>query len=371
MSPTVLTPLQRPAFRRLWLSQVASETGDWAGRLALAALVWAGTGSALWSTLVFVGGLLPQLGPGQLLATYADRLGRRAVMVVADLARAGVFALLAVAGDLPPAVVLALSVLAGLATAPFEAARGAAVVELAQADPDGDDDGVAAAVSLTHATQDVAVLLGYVAGGWLLAVTDARIALAANAVTFLVSAALLSRLPRTTGTTDDDEPAAPPLRTLAAAARRLAGDRLSRRFVVLGTTAVAAGSALDGLAVPLFAGTGRTWLAGPVLALVAVVSLVLTLALGTARDPRTLLRLTGWATLAPAAVGAAGLLTGVLAAQVAAFAATGGLYVTLVAAGIVVGPRLPASLRATSFALLGGLLTAAQVLHTGVAGVLA
>lgn len=359
-----LAPLRRPAYRRLWLSQVASETGDWAARLALAALVYGQTQSALWSALVFVGGLIPMLGPGQLLATYADACGRRAVMVWADLVRAAVFALLALPLDLPVAALLALSVLAGLATAPFEAARGSAVVEVSR------DEDTAAAVSLTHATQDLAVLAGYAVGGWLLGVVGSSAALAVNAATFALSAVLLLGLPVLRPTTPQ-EAHTHPARRLGAAVSALREDPVIARFAVLGTVAVAAGSALDALVVPMSQAAGAGWLAGPLLAAVAAVSLVLTVVLGSSRSQATLLRVTAWATGAPAALCAAALLTGWLPAQVLGIVATGGLYVTLVAGGIVVGPRLPEAVRATCFAVLGGALTAGQVGLSAVGGAVA
>jgi MFS family permease len=359
-----VAPLRHRAYRRLWLSQVASETGDWAARLALAALVYSRTDSAAWSALVFVGGLIPMLGPGQLLATLADSCGRRAVMVWADVARMVLFAVLALPLHLPVSALLALSVVAGLAAAPFEAARSSAVVEVS------DSGDVAAAVSLTHATQDLAVLVGYAAGGWLLAVVGTSVSLAVNAGTFAVSAVLLWGLPALRPTAAR-APARAAGRTLRQATRTLRQDAVTRRFVLLATVAVASGSALDALLVPLTDAAGQAWLAGPLLAGVAALSLVLTVYLGSERTTRALLDITFWATAAPAALGAAALLTGWLPMQVLGVLLTGGLYVTLVAAGIVVGPRLPEAVRATCFAVLGGVLTAGQVVLSTVGGLLA
>ena len=371
-----LAPLHRRHFRSLWLSQVASETGDWAARLALATLVYNQTKSATWSALIFVSGLIPMLGPGQLLATLADSWGRRKVMVGADLVRAAVFFALALPIHLPVATLLAMSVVSGLATAPFEAARGSAVIEVIEVSADsagsagsaGSD--LAAAVSLTHATQDIAVLAGYAAGGSLLALVGASAALAVNGCTFLISAVILSTLPRMCPVRDPGEhrPVGP---VIALASRSLSADPLARRLILLGTVAVGTGSALDALVVPLTDRAGLAWLAGPLLAAVAAVSLILTLRLGSRRGTPDYLRITAWATFAPSAVCCVGLLTGWLPAQMLGILATGGLYITLVAAGIVVGPRMPESLRATCFAILAGLLTAAQVGMSALGGLLA
>jgi len=58
----VRAPLRRPAFRRLSLSYAINELGDWLGLVALSVLVFDITGSALATTLLFLGtGFLPAL----------------------------------------------------------------------------------------------------------------------------------------------------------------------------------------------------------------------------------------------------------------------------------------------------------------------
>ena len=90
------------AFRRIWVGQVVSEVGDWAARLAMSILVFAATGSALQSALVFSVSLLPALGPGQWLTVRTGRLPRRTVFLVTESTRAALLVLLArVPGDRP------------------------------------------------------------------------------------------------------------------------------------------------------------------------------------------------------------------------------------------------------------------------------
>ena len=75
-------------------------------------------------------------GIGQVLATLADRYGRVAVMLAADVARAALF--LAMLLDVPVGALLVLAFLAGLATPPFEAARSAALPDLVPEERYGD-----------------------------------------------------------------------------------------------------------------------------------------------------------------------------------------------------------------------------------------
>src|SRR5206468_2300974 len=159
---------------------------------------------------------LPMLGPGQLLATIADRIDRRLVLVSADVLRAVVFGVLALSTPGTP-VLLAISVLAGLATVPFEAARSAATLDVTPADQ------LPAAMSLGQATQSLALVVGWGVGGLLLVGVGAHGAFCVNAATFVLSAALLSRLPSLRAhPAPDDGAEQPPFsawRRLAAAAR--------------------------------------------------------------------------------------------------------------------------------------------------------
>lgn len=61
-SPSLIAPLRRHTFRRLAASYTVNELGDWMGIVALSVLVFDRTGSALATTLLFLGaGFLPAL----------------------------------------------------------------------------------------------------------------------------------------------------------------------------------------------------------------------------------------------------------------------------------------------------------------------
>ena len=396
-------PLQWPAYRRLWLSQVLSEVGDWAARLALSALVYGQTGSAALGSLAFVAGLLPALGPGQWLSTLGDRHGRRTVMVTCDLVRATIFGVLALPLTWPAAVPLLLAAVAGVATSPFESARAAAVIDICEAPLPGargrrragrpvaspgaadvdvsaagegaaeaaQQDRVVAAVSLGQVTQDLATVLGYLVGGLLLVWLGAAGGLAVNAATFVVSAVLLLGLPRLAVGHDEhaDLAAWPRLRLASAVFVR---DPLVRRGALLASFAVATATAVQSTAVPFVGLTlpDQRWLSGFALAAASVVALVATVVLPEGLDAPRALRLTAVLTLAPAALGALlGLVPAPLPALVGLIG-TGGLFAALVPAVALVAPRLPASLRATCFGLLTAGLTLMQAVLCTLAGVL-
>ncbi len=83
-------------FFRLWLTQVVSATGDWLGFLAIAALatrIGAGSPEAAVG-VVMAARIVPGFFLGPASGVIADRFDRKRVMVVCDIGRASVLALL-------------------------------------------------------------------------------------------------------------------------------------------------------------------------------------------------------------------------------------------------------------------------------------
>lgn len=357
-SAELLAPLRVPAVRRLWLAQLISAVGDWSARLALALLVLDRTHSAAAVGLVTAASLLGWFGPGQLLATVADRWPRRRVMIVADLIRAAAFAV--AAAPLPLPVLVAVVAVAGCATPPFEGARAALRPVLTPPALFG------AAVTVMQLTGDTAMLGGYLTGGLLVTAVGPAVALLANAGSFLVSALLAAALPRTEQVRDLLD------RRLRAAARVLTGSPPLRRAIGLTLLTQGAAAGIDALAAPYavqvaHAGAARAALLA---AVAGGASLALTALIPLGGTTRQLLTRCAWLTTVPAAVvialfAAAPPLGGFLA-----FAAAGTLMVTLVPANTLVGPQLPDAVRAGAFSLLGGATVALQGGGAAVAGLL-
>ena len=83
-----------PAFRRLWLAQLGSQLGEAIALVAMPLLVYGLTGSAELLSLIFILQLLPRVVLAPIAGMLADRLDRRRIILGADLARAGLVALL-------------------------------------------------------------------------------------------------------------------------------------------------------------------------------------------------------------------------------------------------------------------------------------
>jgi MFS family permease len=184
---TILAPLRHRTYRLLFLGQVISNVGDHLTILALITLVlyrWE-LGAAAW------GGILTALTiPAALLGPFAgvwvDRWDRRRVMIVCDLARAGIVLGLVWAPNL--AVVLLL--VAGISTCStfFGPAQQATIRSTVP------DDDLLAANALSELSDNGARLIGPALGGVLVIVAGAQGAFVVDSVTFLASAIVLSRL---------------------------------------------------------------------------------------------------------------------------------------------------------------------------------
>lgn len=172
-------------FRTLWLAQTQSRIGDQLARVALALLVYERTSSAGLTALVYALTLLPPLFTAPLLAGLADRYSRRTVMVAVDVARAALAGLMAVPGmplPLLAALVIAMTCLQPL----FAAARTATLPAVLTGDR------FAVGLGIITATDGLAQIAGFTVGGLVVVWAGGpQVALAANAVTFLLSAALL------------------------------------------------------------------------------------------------------------------------------------------------------------------------------------
>lgn len=147
-------------------------------------LIFQATGSAGWAAAGYAVTLLPALIGGPLLSGIADRRPRRQVMVVCDLACAVLVAGMAVPGlPLPAAAALLFAVT--LLGSPFTAARAALSRDVFP------DDRYATATAVTNLTSRAALVVGFAAGGVLVALVGPRQALLVDAVTFLVSAVVV------------------------------------------------------------------------------------------------------------------------------------------------------------------------------------
>jgi predicted MFS family arabinose efflux permease len=171
-------------FRALWFAQLLSVIGDQLVRVALTVLVYDRTRSALLAAITFVVSIVPTFFGGVALAWLADRYPRRAVMIACDLIRAVLVVAMAVPG-MPLGVMIALLFLVTLAGAPFNSARAAIFPDVLS----GDRYVMGTAVTVT--TYQFALVIGFAAGGTLIAFFGTRTSLFLDAATFVGSALIV------------------------------------------------------------------------------------------------------------------------------------------------------------------------------------
>lgn len=177
-------------FRNLWAGQVVSELGNWFNFIAELGLARALSGSSISAALIVASHWLPFCLLAPFAGAVADRLPRRRLMAVADVARA-VVALGFLLVTTPERLWIAYACAAAISslTAFFDAAKNAALPNLARG-PE-----LLPATSLLHGTRFLQMTVGAMLGA---AASDAfgyGSAFAINAASFLVSAAFVLRIP--------------------------------------------------------------------------------------------------------------------------------------------------------------------------------
>ena len=178
--------LRNARFLRLWIGQGTSFLGDAVSMVALVVLVVQITGSASAVSGALLARLLPTIA-SPLAGVIADRVDRRIVLVASDLARAVLVLGLVFARDL--ATIYILIFLLGLARTIFNPTVRAAFPSVV-----GGGD-LTRANALIAGTFSTSIMVGPVLGGLLVASIGVDAAFLADAVTYLISAILLSTVP--------------------------------------------------------------------------------------------------------------------------------------------------------------------------------
>ncbi|WP_166355304.1 MFS transporter [Phytoactinopolyspora limicola] len=173
-----------PEFRRLWSAHALSVIGSQLARVAITILVYERTQSAGLTALTYALTFLPDFIGGAALAGLADRFPRRTVMVITDICRAALVALMAVPGA-PLAVQAGLLFLVQLVAAPFATSRHAILADILTGDR------LTVGLGSISITSQAGVAIGFGAGAALVAQLGVPTALLLNATTFLASAIII------------------------------------------------------------------------------------------------------------------------------------------------------------------------------------
>jgi MFS family permease len=190
-----VTELERPVtfrdvfavaeYRAVYFSLVVNWVGDYLARAAIIVLVYQQTQSVLLSAASFAVSYLPWIIGGPVLAALAERYPYRRVLVISDLARAVPIALIALPG-MNVYAILALLFIAMLGAPPTQAARSALMPLILERRT------VVTGLAINASTSQAAQVFGYVVGATIAVGIDARLGIALDAVSFVVSAGLIA-----------------------------------------------------------------------------------------------------------------------------------------------------------------------------------
>ncbi len=175
------------SFRLLYGATLASGLGTWLAVVALTVDVFDRTHSAKWVSALLIADFLPAVVIGLVFGPLLDRLSRRRLMIVSDLARVAVFAALPFTDTTGGIVVLAGA--AGFATGFFRPAVFAGLPNLVS------QEDLPEANSLLRSVEYLTTTVGTLLGGTIAAAWGPHPAYWVNAASFLVSAAFIVRIP--------------------------------------------------------------------------------------------------------------------------------------------------------------------------------
>jgi CRP-like cAMP-binding protein/predicted MFS family arabinose efflux permease len=172
--------------------------GDWAYNVALMVYVYQRTHSAAWVSGAILGRMIPRLVSSMYAGVIAERFERTRVMIAADLIRAGIMTGLTVvvATHGPALLAIALAGCLAATASVYDPATAAMLPQLL-----GEED-LAAGNALTETINNVAIIAGPAVGAIVLALGSGAIVMGLDAVTFLVSAFLVSRVTARSTPTD-------------------------------------------------------------------------------------------------------------------------------------------------------------------------
>jgi MFS family permease len=191
-----------PALARLFIGEFVSSIGDWLYLVALLVVVYNAGASPVVLGVVGAARIVPYILLSVPAGIAADRYDRRLILIGTDLARGAIMlaltALTIVNG--PIILIVILSLLAACFSAFFSPAIGSLIPTLVK-----DETELGPANAAWSSLDNLAFIIGPAVAAILIAVGSIPLAFFLNAVTFLVVAAVLWRLPREAARSRDME----------------------------------------------------------------------------------------------------------------------------------------------------------------------
>lgn len=349
-------------FRALWCSQLFSVIGDRLALVALTILVFDRSHSPLLTSVAYAAGYVPWVIGALFLSGLADRFPRRDVMVVCDVIRAVLVALMTLPG-VPLSVLVLLLFLTTMFAPPFESARAAITPDILEGER------YVLGTTVVQTTFRTGLVVGAAVGGITVSFIGARPALTVDAATFIASALFVrfGTLGRPAAARNEGAGPAPTAR-LREGIRTVFGDPALLTLVLLGWL-VAFYAVPEGIAAPLARQLGGgAALTGLVLAASPFGGILASPAFSRLTSPDQRLRWMG-----PLATGACAVLLIValqpgLVVDLVIFAVSGAFGAYQIAANTAFVERVPNVRRAQAFGLANAGLIVGQGVMFMIAG---
>ncbi len=272
-------------YRAVFAASTLSWIGDYFARVAITYLIFQDTRSVWLAAAAFAISYLPWVAGGPVLAAIAERYPYRSVMVVCDLVRMCLVAVLAIPA-VPLPMLLGLLFLSSLMTPPAQSARSAMLPLILK----GDRYVVGLSVQATFA--QAAQVTGYAVGGVFAALVSPRAALLVDSATFALSAFLVWRWVRHRPSAMSAEHRSHLLRETAEGFRVVFGHPVMRAIALLVFALVSVVIVPEGLAAAWSGEFGdEAWRTGLLMASIPIGYVAGALVVGRLISPRTRLKL--------------------------------------------------------------------------------
>ncbi|MEM7347411.1 MAG: MFS transporter [Chloroflexota bacterium] len=188
---TYLTLIRNNAsYRYLWLASVVTMMGDWFNLIGTVVLINRYTNSGTAVAALFLARMLPPLVFGPIAGVLADRLNRKAIMITSDLLRIFiVLGFLLVDNPSEAWLVYTLTIAQFIISSFYGPAQSALTPSLLERKED-----LLTANTLSGITWSAMLAVGAALGGLITTLLGLHTALIIDALTFLISAVLLSKI---------------------------------------------------------------------------------------------------------------------------------------------------------------------------------
>lgn len=194
--PSYSALFRNRSFVYLWAGQLVSQSGDAVFDVALLWLVLVTTGSTVLVGLTQAAVLLPAVLASPIAGVYADRVNRRNVMVLSNLAQGAVTAvvsLLYISSSLDFSILILLVLLLYTGTQFYRAASGAIIPRIVS------KENLGAANGLFSLSESANQLVGFTLGGIVILALGPAVPITYDSLTFFAAALLIALIARSYG----------------------------------------------------------------------------------------------------------------------------------------------------------------------------